>query len=96
MANPPPKSLQPFVGKDMRVVQIPVKYSKKLDLANWAIELFENGVVYSEKQVNELLLTCLDDFAFLRRFLIELKFLDRDRYGRAYTRLLEKEKVASK
>lgn len=44
MANPPPKSLQPFVDKDMQVVQIPVKYSEKLDRSNWVLELFENGI----------------------------------------------------
>jgi len=45
---------------------------------------FENGRVYSEKEVNEILLTAYEDYAVLRRYLIEYGFMDRELDGSAY------------
>ena len=93
MSIPAPDSLSTFLDADARLVRIPVKYAKKLELAHWAIEAFEYSIEYNEKQVNELLLQFLDDFAFLRRFLVGLGLLERDNYGHRYTRVSQVKKA---
>ncbi len=58
-----------------------------------AAQSFPSGREFSEREVNELLRTFLDnagsmlgtDHVELRRWLVDFHLLDRDGYGRAYT-----------
>jgi len=66
-----------FVGGRLR--EIPAKQSKRrVVLTRLALE-FEPGVRYTESQVNETLTRFHDDYASLRRFLVDEGLLSRDR-----------------
>ena len=61
-----------------RLHEIPAKHAKrKIVLSRLALE-FDVGVRYSEKQVNEILERFHDDYASLRRYLVDEGFLSRD------------------
>ena len=45
---------------------------------------FEEGIRYSEVQVNEILKDIYPDYVTLRRYLIEYDYLERTRDGSAY------------
>lgn len=45
------------------------------------IDRFEFGRDYSEKEVNEVLAAVYDDYAILRRYLVDTGRLGRDPYG---------------
>ena len=45
---------------------------------------FEEGIRYSEVQVNEILKDIYPDYVTLRRYLIEYGYLERTRDGSAY------------
>ncbi len=61
-----------------RLTQIPVQRSKKLVVLDRLAQEFEPGVRYPERRVNALLRRYHDDFAALRRFLVDEGFLDRE------------------
>ncbi|MFR2551837.1 MAG: DUF2087 domain-containing protein [Clostridioides difficile] len=43
------------------------------------MEQFERGKKYSEKEVNQILESIYDDFATIRRYLIEYGFMSRNK-----------------
>ena len=49
-------------------------------------QVFEPGVRYNEKQVNEALKKFHPDFASLRRYLIDFKVIQRETDGTTYWR----------
>lgn len=51
--------------------------------------LFDTGRDYTEREVNDALLTVHDDAAALRRYLIEARLLTRTPDGRTYRRAAE-------
>jgi hypothetical protein len=62
-----------------RLTEIPAKHSKRLIvLTRLALE-FDIGVRYSEKQVNETLERFHDDYATLRRYLVDEELLSREK-----------------
>ena len=61
-----------------RLTQIPTQHSKRLVVLDHICRVFEIGVRYPEKEVNALLRVFHDDYAALRRYLVEEGFLDRD------------------
>jgi hypothetical protein len=62
-----------------RLREIPVKQAKRrIVLTRLALE-FEAGVRYSERQVNETLKRFHDDYAALRRYLVDEGFLSREK-----------------
>ena len=70
-----------------RLVAIPRKQARREQvLGHLARTLFETGRTYSEREVNEALLTVHDDFPALRRFLVTAGLLDRTRDGGSYRR----------
>lgn len=83
-----PAEFKSFVGTDGRIKRLPVKQGKKVALSQWLLTLLEPGVVYSEKQVNDLFFEYVDDFALMRRMLVDAGELLRDRYGYEYQRPL--------
>ena len=79
-----PAQFRTFVDADGRISRMPVKLSKKVELSNWMLTLLEPERVYSEPELNEVFETYVDDFALMRRMLVEAGSLERDRYGYEY------------
>lgn len=63
--------------QDGRISHIPARQNKKLVLLDWLAQRFEPGRRYAEREVNDLLLQSYDDYAALRRLLVDFHFLDR-------------------
>jgi hypothetical protein len=65
--------------REGRLREIPAKQSKRrIVLTRLALE-FEAGIRYSERQVNETLKRFHDDYASLRRYLVDEDFLSREK-----------------
>jgi biotin operon repressor len=76
-----------FIGR--RLKQIPTKYTKLLVILRYLASLFEPERRYTEVDVNDILESVHEDFARLRRELVEQGFLAREAGGRAYWRVVE-------
>ena len=76
-ANADDRVLRTFL-KDGRLVRIPAKQSKRLVVLDHIAGSFEVGVRYPEREVNEILGAFHDDYASLRRDLVDFGFLARD------------------
>ncbi|MDD6719781.1 MAG: DUF2087 domain-containing protein [Lactobacillus porci] len=72
--------------KDGRLQVIPRKQKAKDALFDALIDRFEFGRDYTEMEVNEVLAAVYDDYAILRRYLVDTGYLERDPYGRHYWR----------
>jgi hypothetical protein len=64
--------------QDGRLVTMPTKRAKRLVVLDHVAQSFELGVTYPEAQVNEILAGFHDDYAALRRYLVDEQFLSRD------------------
>jgi len=84
-----PAKYKSFQNSDGLITSLPAKFSKKVELADWALGLFEVGNIYSEQQVNEIIGQYIADFALIRRLLVDDGKLERDAYGREYRRVVE-------
>lgn len=62
---------------DGRLVRMPTKRTKRLDLLDHLAQRFEPGRRYTEREVNALLAQVSEDTATLRRYLVDERFLDR-------------------
>ncbi len=60
-----------------RIKQIPTQLKKLEVIIRWLARLFEPGKQYKEKQVNEILKAHHEDYATLRRELVDMHFLER-------------------
>jgi hypothetical protein len=69
--------LRAFVH-DGRIATMPARQAKRLLLLDAVAQAFEPGVRYSEAAVSGFLATIHDDFAALRRYLVDEDFLSRD------------------
>lgn len=78
------KVLKSFTDAEGRIKAFPAQEKKLLVLLRHAIQAFEPGRRYSEKEVNEILLRFNKDTAFIRRSFIEYKLMEREGGGRAY------------
>jgi hypothetical protein len=79
MALSPPRDavLRTFM-RDGRIVTMPAKRSRRLVLLDHVAQLFEVGIRYPEAEVNLKLRSLHEDYAALRRYLVDEGFLDRD------------------
>lgn len=66
-----------WFAADGRLAQIPVQPAKRHAVLERVVDRFEPGVEYPERAVSESLKEVFDDFARLRRELIEAKLLSR-------------------
>ncbi len=80
------KVINTFMTSDGRIKSFPAQEKKLRVLLARVVQAFEPGVRYSEKQVNRILLRFNEDTAFLRRWLVECDFMDREGGGAAYWR----------
>lgn len=62
---------------DGRLVRMPTKRAKRLDLLDHLAQRFEPGRRYSEREVNASLVEVSEDYVTLRRYLVDERFLDR-------------------
>jgi hypothetical protein len=67
-----------------RLTQLPQKEKKWLVILRWLAGRFEPGARYTEKQVNAILTEVHEDYATLRRNLVEYGFMRRERGGGQY------------
>jgi len=61
-----------------RITTLPAKRSRRLVLLDHIAQLFDVGVRYRETEVNRILLGLHEDYAALRRYLVDEGFLSRD------------------
>jgi hypothetical protein len=64
--------------RDGRLASIPSMRSKRLVVLDHIAKVFEVGVRYPEREVDALLRAFHDDYAALRRYLVDEGFLDRE------------------
>ena len=71
--------------RDGELLSIPTKAAKRdIVLAFLAEELFEQGRVYTEREVNAKLMFVFSDHCRLRRELVDAGLLERERDGSEY------------
>lgn len=81
------KVLATFLDDDGRFRAFPAQEKKYLVLVRYALEAFEAGVEYGEREVNERLQRFHDDTARLRRSFVDYGLMRRDRDGGRYWRV---------
>jgi hypothetical protein len=67
-----------FLGPDGRLAVVPTRRSKLLVVLDHVAQRFEPGRRYAESEVNEVLTGFHDDYAALRRYLVDEHFLSRE------------------
>ncbi|HUN35681.1 MAG TPA: DUF2087 domain-containing protein [Trebonia sp.] len=72
-----PAELQVYM-RDGRLAQIPVRQAKRRVLLDFICQSFEPGRRYTEAEVNAVLRALHDDYAALRRYLVDGDFLTRE------------------
>jgi len=68
----------------LRLSHFPPKEKKKLVILREIAGAFQAGRTYTEKEINQILGPIFEDYATLRRYLIEYGFMDRSTGGKAY------------
>ncbi len=69
---------------DGQLKEIPMQEKKLLAILKHVVKVFEPGMLYTEKQVNEALKRFHPDSATLRRALVDRKMLERELNGTGY------------
>ncbi|HEX3327211.1 MAG TPA: DUF2087 domain-containing protein [Actinomycetota bacterium] len=64
--------------KGGRLVSMPAAHAKRVAVLNHLAQDFEPGHYYEEREVNRILQRYHDDYATLRRYLVDEGFLSRD------------------
>lgn len=70
--------------ENQRLTHIPRKRAKLIVVLEWLVTFFERDRVYSEREINAILKERYDDYVSLRRDLVDMKYLRRDRSGSKY------------
>lgn len=70
--------------KEERLIQIPKKEKKRVVILLYISRKFQKNTYYTEKEVNEILKDVFEDFAMIRRYLIDYKLLNRNKEGTKY------------
>lgn len=87
LTPPPAPPLDPDASRDAvlrayldgsRLIRIPTSRRKRLVVLEHLVADFEPGIRYDEKQVNEMVSRWYDDYASLRRYLVDEALLSRD------------------
>ncbi|PTM58731.1 DUF2087 domain-containing protein [Desmospora activa] len=67
-----------------RLKTFPSKEKRKIIVLQYILNRFEPDKIYTEKEVNQILSSIYEDFATIRRYLIEYGFMDRNKDGSQY------------
>ncbi len=80
------KVLERFLDDNGRVKQMPSKYEKKLNVLYYLASKFECGKLLTELEVNQKIEEWInfEDYVTIRRFLIDMRFLERSSNGKEY------------
>ncbi|HEP1784949.1 TPA: DUF2087 domain-containing protein [Streptococcus suis] len=79
------QDIQEKFFRDGKLLVIPKKLkSKQVLFAYLKEELAKKGSTFTEKEVNTFLAEVYDDYAILRRYLVDYGYLSRDQYGLEY------------
>jgi predicted transcriptional regulator len=73
------KVLSTYIAADGTLKALPSQNKKMMVVAQYLVKIFEPGVRYPEKQVNEMLRRYHDDTATLRRYMVDNKLLAREK-----------------
>jgi len=73
-----------YLLTDGSLLRIPRKEKEKLVVLRRIAERFESGRIYGQREVDQILLKADADYAALRRYLIDYRFLERKPDGSAY------------
>ena len=68
-----------FVDAGQRLISIPAQLKKRLAILRWLVEDFQPGRRYSEADVNRIISRRHEDFATLRRYLVDEELMQRQR-----------------
>lgn len=77
------KILKNYIVDD-RIINIPRSEKKKIVILQCLLQKFERNKRYTEKEVNNIIISMHEDFASLRRYLIQYGFMNRDDDGSSY------------
>lgn len=80
------KVLQTFINEEGRA-SIPRKEKSKIILLQQLAASFSDQKIYSETEVNQLIMTMFDDYVSIRRYMIQYGFLARTNDGRKYWKI---------
>jgi hypothetical protein len=69
--------MRAFVSNDGRILRLPVKLAKRLVVLDYVAQAFDVGRRYPEREVDDALRRFYDDWATLRRYLVDEGFLER-------------------
>ncbi|HEL2601408.1 TPA: DUF2087 domain-containing protein [Streptococcus suis] len=79
------QDIQEKFFREGKLIVIPKKLkSKQVLFAYLQEELAKKGSTFTEKEVNTFLAEVYDDYAILRRYLVDYGYLSRDQYGLEY------------
>ncbi len=78
------KVVRNYTNADGTIKLIPTQQKKLLAILKYVVKDFEFDRQYTEKEVNQILEKYHEDYAFLRRELVDFKFLAREGNGRVY------------
>lgn len=67
-----------------RIIKIPRAEKKKIVILQYLLQKFQHNKKYTETEVNEIIKFMHEDYAALRRYLIQYGFMDREDNGSAY------------
>lgn len=70
--------LATFLDGEGRLTRMPAKLRKRLVVLDHVAQAFELGTTYPETEVNRILLRFHDDYAALRRHLVDEGFMTRE------------------
>jgi hypothetical protein len=73
-----------YLDAEGRLPKIPRKEKEKLVILKKLSEMFRPGRIYGRTEVDDMLGFCNPDYAALRRYLVDYKFLEREPDGSAY------------
>jgi biotin operon repressor len=81
------KILKDYLNDDGTIAQLPTNRRKLDVILRYLAEQYEVGKTYTEKQVNQIIGALNEDISGLRRDLISVGLLGRERDGSAYWRI---------
>ena len=79
-------NIERFLDEKKKIKIWPAKRDLKIEILKYLAQKFETGVIYTEKEVNEIIKNwhTFSDFFLLRRGLIDMKYLSRTKDGLQY------------
>jgi uncharacterized C2H2 Zn-finger protein len=73
-----------YMKDDGSLARIPRKEKEKLVILRRIAERFSQGRLYTQREVDAILILADEDYAALRRYLVDYRFLEREPDGSAY------------